>query len=90
MYSSPLREQWISLLPVGGQDGSLSSRFGETPASGRVYAKTGSLSHVSALSGYMQRPNGGWLVFSILVNNYNARTADVRGVMDRICNLILE
>jgi serine-type D-Ala-D-Ala carboxypeptidase/endopeptidase (penicillin-binding protein 4) len=91
MYDSPLREKWISILPVGGQDGTLSSRFGSTPAAGRVYAKTGSLSHVSALSGYLQRADGSWLAFSLLVNNYGGRTAtEVRGVMDRICNLILE
>jgi D-alanyl-D-alanine carboxypeptidase/D-alanyl-D-alanine-endopeptidase (penicillin-binding protein 4) len=90
MYGSPARDNWISLLPVGGQDGTLSTRFGDGPASGRVHAKTGSLSHVSALSGYVQRVNGDWVAFSILVNNYNSRTADVRGVMDRICNLILE
>jgi D-alanyl-D-alanine carboxypeptidase/D-alanyl-D-alanine-endopeptidase (penicillin-binding protein 4) len=90
MYESPARDSWISLLPVGGQDGSLSSRFGETAAAGRVHAKTGSLSHVSALSGYLQRTDGSWVAFAILVNNHNGGTAEVRGVMDRICNLILE
>ncbi len=90
MYDSPLRDDWISLLPIGGQDGSLSTRFGDGAASGRVHAKTGSLAHVSALSGYIQRVNGDWIAFSILVNNYNSRTADVRSVMDQICNLILE
>jgi D-alanyl-D-alanine carboxypeptidase/D-alanyl-D-alanine-endopeptidase (penicillin-binding protein 4) len=90
MYASPARDAWISLLPVGGQDGTLNLRFGDAPASGRVHAKTGSLSHVSALSGYVQRVNGDWIAFSILVNNYNSRTAEVRGVMDRICNLLLE
>jgi len=91
MYASPMREKWISILPVAAQDGTLSSRFGATPAAGRVYAKTGTLSHVSALSGYLQRPDGGWVAFSILVNNYGTKSAaEVRGVMDRICNLILE
>jgi D-alanyl-D-alanine carboxypeptidase/D-alanyl-D-alanine-endopeptidase (penicillin-binding protein 4) len=90
MYASTTRDNWISLLPVGGQDGTLSTRFGDGSASGRVHAKTGSLAHVSALSGYVQKANGDWIAFSILVNNYNSRTADVRGVMDRICNLILE
>jgi D-alanyl-D-alanine carboxypeptidase/D-alanyl-D-alanine-endopeptidase (penicillin-binding protein 4) len=90
MYASPARENWISLLPVGGQDGTLSTRFGESAVAGRVHAKTGSLAHVSALSGYVERPGGGWVVFSILVNNYNGRAADVRGVMDRICTLIME
>ncbi|HTS30486.1 MAG TPA: D-alanyl-D-alanine carboxypeptidase/D-alanyl-D-alanine-endopeptidase [Bryobacteraceae bacterium] len=90
MYTSQARENWISLLPVGGQDGTLSLRFGNGPVSGRIHAKTGSLSHVSALSGYVHRINGEWVAFAILVNNYNNRSAEVRGVMDRICNLILE
>jgi serine-type D-Ala-D-Ala carboxypeptidase/endopeptidase (penicillin-binding protein 4) len=90
MYAGPHRDDWVSLLPVGGRDGTLSNRFGETPGAGRVHAKTGSLSHVSALSGYLERADGRWVAFSILVNNYNAPAADVRGVMDRICNLIVE
>jgi D-alanyl-D-alanine carboxypeptidase/D-alanyl-D-alanine-endopeptidase (penicillin-binding protein 4) len=91
MYDSPARESWLSILPVGGQDGTLSTRFGGTAGAGRVYAKTGSLSHVSALSGYIQRADGNWVAFSILVNNYGGRgAAEVRGVMDRICNLVLE
>jgi serine-type D-Ala-D-Ala carboxypeptidase/endopeptidase (penicillin-binding protein 4) len=90
MYQSPNRDEWIGLLPVAGQDGTLSARFGQSPAAGRVFAKTGSLSHVSALSGYVRRDEGEWLAFSILVNNYNTRPAEVRGIMDRICNLLLE
>jgi D-alanyl-D-alanine carboxypeptidase/D-alanyl-D-alanine-endopeptidase (penicillin-binding protein 4) len=90
MYDSPARDNFLSILPVGAQDGTLSGRFSETPAANRVHAKTGSLSHVSALSGYIERPGGNWVAFSILVNNYNSRTPEVRGIMDRICNLILE
>jgi serine-type D-Ala-D-Ala carboxypeptidase/endopeptidase (penicillin-binding protein 4) len=90
MYDGPHREEWIGLLPVGGRDGSLANRFGDTRAAGRVFAKTGSLSHVSALSGYIHRANGRWAAFSIVVNNYNAPAGEVRGVMDRICNLIEE
>jgi D-alanyl-D-alanine carboxypeptidase/D-alanyl-D-alanine-endopeptidase (penicillin-binding protein 4) len=90
MYASPARENWISLLPVGGQDGTLSARFPESAVAGRVHAKTGTLAHVSALSGYLQRPDGGWVAFAILVNNYNGSAADVRGAMDRICTLIME
>jgi D-alanyl-D-alanine carboxypeptidase/D-alanyl-D-alanine-endopeptidase (penicillin-binding protein 4) len=90
MYGSPWREAWIGLLPVAGEDGTLSARFGNSPAKGRIFAKTGSLSHVSTLSGYALRADGGWSAFSILVNNYNASSGEVRGVMDRICNLIVE
>ncbi len=90
MYSSPARENWISLLPVGGQDGTLSSRFPDPAVGGRIHAKTGSVAHVAALSGYIARPNGEWLAFSILVNNFNGPGGEIRGVMDRICALIME
>lgn len=94
MYDSPARDDWISLLPVGGQDGTLSRRFAEPGgASGtgsRVHAKTGSVAHVSALSGYLQRVNGEWIAFSILVNNYNGPSAEITAAMDRICVLIME
>jgi D-alanyl-D-alanine carboxypeptidase/D-alanyl-D-alanine-endopeptidase (penicillin-binding protein 4) len=90
MYDSPARESWISLLPVGGQDGTLATRLAAGAAAGHIHAKTGSLSHVSALSGYAERPGGRWVAFSILVNNYNGSPAEVRSVMDGICSLIME
>jgi D-alanyl-D-alanine carboxypeptidase/D-alanyl-D-alanine-endopeptidase (penicillin-binding protein 4) len=90
MYGSPIRDEWIGLLPVGGQDGSLNTRFSDMPALGRIHAKTGTLTHVSALSGYAQRRDGSWVAFSILVNNHNSRAAEVRGVIDRICTLIVK
>jgi D-alanyl-D-alanine carboxypeptidase/D-alanyl-D-alanine-endopeptidase (penicillin-binding protein 4) len=90
MWAGPLRDEWVSLMPIGGKDGTLYNRMVDSPAAGRVYAKTGSLSHVSALSGYARRADGTWVVFALMANNYNARAAEVRGVMDRICNLIVE
>jgi D-alanyl-D-alanine carboxypeptidase/D-alanyl-D-alanine-endopeptidase (penicillin-binding protein 4) len=90
MYAGPQRETWISLLPVGGRDGTLSTRFGGNAAASRIHAKTGALAHVNALSGYALRANGDWVAFSILVNNYNVPAGEIRGMMDRICTLILE
>ncbi len=51
MASTPNAADFASLLPVAGVDGSLRLRFEHNPAKGKVFAKTGSLSHVSALSG---------------------------------------
>ncbi len=90
MYASRERESWIALLPIGGQDGTLSARFPDVPGAARIHAKTGSLTHVAALSGYAQRKDGSWIAFSILVNNYNGPAAEIRSVIDRICTLILE
>ncbi len=90
MYDSPARENFLSMLPIGGQDGTLNTRFLDPSIAGRIHAKTGSLAHVSALSGYAQRRQGDWIAFSILVNNYNGATSEIRAAMDRICALILE
>lgn len=90
LYGSQEWMDWLSLLPVGGTDGTLSDRFVNTPGGSRIHAKTGSLTHVSALSGYAQRRNGKWVAFSILVNNSSGDAAGVRGVMDRICTLIVK
>ena len=90
MDSLPARKAWLALLPVAGQDGTLSSRFGSDAAAGRIRAKTGTLSHVGALSGYAEKPDGERFAFSVMVNNYTGPTAEVRGVMDRICTLIVE
>ena len=90
MYRSPLREQWLSMLPVAGADGTLHARMAGTPAAGRIYAKTGTLSHVSALSGYARRRDGRMLAFSVLVNNYNVPANGVTAVIDRLCAMMVE
>lgn len=90
MYHSKARDAWVSLLPVAGQDGTLHARFADSAAAGRIFAKTGSLSHVAALSGYARRRNGKMLAFSILVNNYNGPVAELRAAIDRVCMLMVE
>lgn len=90
MEKSPQRELWEGFLPLAGVDGSLRERFLKTRAKGRLSAKTGSLSHVSALSGYATRRNGKRVVFAIMVNNYNGSQADIRAVIDKIGSLLVE
>ena len=75
-------------LPVGGVDGSLAERFANTPASGLVHAKTGSLSHVNALSGYIHTQKGRRLVFSIFCNNHNLPGSKVLAAIDAIVHVL--
>lgn len=64
-------------LPIAGVDGTLKSRMINTPAQNNVHAKTGTLSQVRALSGYVTGRSGNLYVFSLLMNNFpgNARSA---------------
>jgi D-alanyl-D-alanine carboxypeptidase/D-alanyl-D-alanine-endopeptidase (penicillin-binding protein 4) len=78
-----------SSLPVSAVDGSLSERFVNTPAAGLIHAKTGTLSHVNALSGYGQTLRGRRFAFSIFCNNHNLGSAKILPVMDSIVQLLV-
>lgn len=61
---------YLNALPVGGVDGTLAKRFQDEPLKGRVRAKTGSLSSVSSLSGYILDDFGEvQYIFSILMSS---------------------
>jgi serine-type D-Ala-D-Ala carboxypeptidase/endopeptidase (penicillin-binding protein 4) len=87
------REPWgpafEESLPVSGVDGSLSERFQKTPAVGLVHAKTGSLSHVNALSGYGQTQSGKRFVFSIFCNDHNVTPSKALGAIDAVVRLLV-
>ena len=69
-------------LPIAGVDGTLSARMKGTPAENNVHAKTGTLTHISALSGYIQTANGEMLAFSMIVNNFLQDKEEVEQVQD--------
>ncbi len=75
---------WKKSLPVGGEDGSLESRFGKAPLKDHVFAKTGTLGEARALSGYLDCASGRTVIFSIMVGNHLPGTSEDREAMDKI------
>ncbi|MES1219973.1 MAG: D-alanyl-D-alanine carboxypeptidase [Bacteroidota bacterium] len=73
------------ILPTGGT-GTLGTRYKQD--SGYIFAKTGSLSGVATLSGYLITKKNHVLIFSILVNNYSANGAAVRNSMAKFVDKI--
>jgi D-alanyl-D-alanine carboxypeptidase/D-alanyl-D-alanine-endopeptidase (penicillin-binding protein 4) len=83
----PWGEAFRATLPVGGKSGSLSRRFRGTPLEGRIFAKTGTVQGVNALSGFLVAASGETLVFSVIAND---RPADADSVVPVIDALLLE
>lgn len=85
-----VRDAYLGSLARPDEDGTLSYRLSNLPAGAVVRAKTGTLTQVSGLSGYVTPPEGPSYAFSILCNNYTADVRRVRAAQDRIVRLILE
>jgi D-alanyl-D-alanine carboxypeptidase/D-alanyl-D-alanine-endopeptidase (penicillin-binding protein 4) len=90
MYASRHRDAWMSLLPVGGEDGTLSNRLCCTGEAHSIRAKTGSLARAVTLSGYAGSKTHGMLAFSILVNNFAAPAPTVRAWVDRMALALVD
>jgi D-alanyl-D-alanine carboxypeptidase/D-alanyl-D-alanine-endopeptidase (penicillin-binding protein 4) len=71
-------------LPIAGVDGTLERRMRGTRAEGNLRAKTGTISGVASLSGYVTTADGEWLVFSMTMQNYVAGPRSYRNAQDRI------
>ncbi len=88
MANSPAASVYRASLPVAGESGTLKNRINITPNRVILQAKTGTLSGVSALSGYIEVPNYESLVFSIIVNQSDLSAAKVRSATDEIVLLL--
>ncbi len=76
-------DRWRDTLPILGVDGTLAETAKNSPAAGKVFAKTGSAAggdpltgtiqiQAKALAGYFQAADGSWRVFDIVTNNAGA------------------
>ncbi len=90
-YKSPENYKILKeSFPIAGVDGSLENRMKKNQAFENVYAKTGTLSGVSTLSGYLMSANKHEIAFSIFVQNYIGSSRVARGYQDRICRFLSE
>jgi serine-type D-Ala-D-Ala carboxypeptidase/endopeptidase (penicillin-binding protein 4) len=90
MNRSMYHDEWLGLLPIGGEDGTLSARFAEHPEARAIHAKTGTLDHARALSGYADTPKNGRVAFSFLVNNFEGPGAGVTAILDQLALALLQ
>ncbi len=90
----PLSYEYISALPVAGRDGTLQRRLRLPSQQGFVRAKTGTMSGIIGLSGYLYTANGHTLAFAIFANRTSKTKAEVawgfRPLVDTLCDFFLK
>ena len=88
VYKSEYKNDFISTLPGGGWPKStLEKRL--VDEGGKVRAKTGGLSGVRNLAGYIESSKYGPVAFSILMNGYIGSSRDYRHVQNQIVKLLI-
>ncbi len=80
-------ERIKTIFPTGGE-GTISSYY--KAGSDYIYAKTGTLSGVVALSGFLYTKKGKLLIFSTLVNNHQASATEVRRAVELFIEQVRE
>lgn len=89
LYVSPWRDDFIASLAIGGVDGTLARKFKGGRLTGKMYAKTGTLNDVKALSGYVFDDKAR-LAFSFLFNEFDAPMDNIARAQEEILETILD
>ncbi len=88
----PLSYEYISALPISGRDGTLQKRFGGNGQQGFVRAKTGTMTGMNSLSGYLYSTNGHTLAFAMFINRLpgGKATGPGRPLLDALTTYFLQ
>lgn len=90
----PLAYEYIAALPIAGQDGTLQRRLRKPSQQGFIRAKTGSMTGVMSLSGYLYTANAHTLAFAIYINTRPGTPPNVSGryrtMVDTLCDFLLK
>ena len=89
MREHPQFKTYKNSLSVSGLNGSLQYRFGDKLEQ-KLYGKTGYVSGVRTLSGYLEAASGQPLAVSVITNNYTGETSYIDYVHERIIRKIYE
>jgi D-alanyl-D-alanine carboxypeptidase/D-alanyl-D-alanine-endopeptidase (penicillin-binding protein 4) len=84
MYDRSDASPWMRALPIAGVDGSLENRMKGTAAERNLRAKTGTMSNVRSLAGYVTTASGERLALVVMVNDFEGPGADALTAIDAI------
>jgi D-alanyl-D-alanine carboxypeptidase/D-alanyl-D-alanine-endopeptidase (penicillin-binding protein 4) len=89
-WDGPNRDIVLDALPIAGVRGTLRSSYAGTPAERHVFAKTGTLTHVSGLAGYAANAKHGAVIFAFQVDDWVGTPTALRELRARILSRFVE
>jgi D-alanyl-D-alanine carboxypeptidase/D-alanyl-D-alanine-endopeptidase (penicillin-binding protein 4) len=89
-WHGPNRDAVMAALPIAGVRGDLRGAMRGTPAAGHVYAKTGSMSHVRGLAGYVVTRTQGTLIFALSIDDWMGTDADLAALRAAFCSRLAQ
>ena len=78
-----MRGPFLAALPVAAHDGTLDTRMKGTILDAHVQAKTGTISNVRSLSGFLETKSGEKIVFSMIANNFTVPSSQIDAIAER-------
>ncbi len=71
-------------LPVSGKNGTLKRVCVNTPAQGKIHAKSGSIRKVRCYAGYTTSASGREIAFAMMLNNFNCSDSYARKKLEKL------
>jgi D-alanyl-D-alanine carboxypeptidase/D-alanyl-D-alanine-endopeptidase (penicillin-binding protein 4) len=90
IYQQIPQERLFTILPAGGQSGTIKSWYKSGTNQPYVYAKTGTLANTHCLSGYLLSKRGKVLIFSFMHNSVVRPINEVRREMEKVLQELYE
>jgi D-alanyl-D-alanine carboxypeptidase/D-alanyl-D-alanine-endopeptidase (penicillin-binding protein 4) len=89
LYHSEIYEDFYYTLATPGDKGTFLNLLHPAPHKKRLHAKSGSMEGVRCYAGYSENPQG-TIIFAILINNFNYKSALIQPKIETLLQLITE
>jgi D-alanyl-D-alanine carboxypeptidase/D-alanyl-D-alanine-endopeptidase (penicillin-binding protein 4) len=90
MYDPRGESPFMQALPIAGVDGSLGNRLKGTPAASNLRAKTGTMSNIRTLAGYVTTRDKEDVALVVMLNNFEGTGGEAAAAIDAIALRIAE
>lgn len=88
-HNKPIRKIMFNALPIAGYDGTLAARMKKYAQSERVRAKTGSMTGVTSLAGFVKTKSNHRLTFVIMINGFTGKRWPYISLENKLCELLV-